>query len=110
MSRTHLGHDVALKSDEEEADAVEQVFIAAAVIRAGRWRRIEGSFETHGCSPHPPPSAPLLGSHWTERRWPRRLFRSRRTARAAPGGLRVMAAGMARTAASTQGGSRAIRM
>ena len=57
-----------------------------------------------------PPSAPLLGSHWTERRWPRRLFRSRRTARAAPGGLRVMAAGMARTAASTQGGSRAIRM
>ena len=108
MSRTHLGHDVALESDEEEAHAVEQVFIAAVVIRSGRRRRTEGSFATHGCSPHPP--APLLGSHWTERRWPRRLFRSRRTARAAPGGLRVMAAGMARTAASTQGGSRAIRM
>ena len=109
MSRTHLGHDVALESDEEEADAVEQVFIAAAVIRAGRRRRTEGSFATHGCSPHPP-SAPLLGSHWTERRWPRRLFRSRRTARATPDGLRVTAAGMARTAASTQCGSCAIRM
>ena len=30
--------DVALESDEEEADAVEQVFIATAVIRAGRRR------------------------------------------------------------------------
>ena len=58
MSRTHLGHDVALESDEEEADAVEQVFIAAAVIRAGRRRRTEGSFATHDCSPHPPPRLP----------------------------------------------------
>ena len=54
MSQMHLGHDVALESDEEEADAVEQVFIAAAVIRAGRRQRTEGSFATHDCSPHPP--------------------------------------------------------
>jgi hypothetical protein len=35
-SRTHLGRDVALESDEEEADAVEQVLVADVVIRAGR--------------------------------------------------------------------------
>jgi len=37
-----------------------------------------------------PPSAPLLGSHWTKRRRPRRLFRRRRTACAAPGGLLLL--------------------
>ena len=36
MPQTHLGRDVALESDEEEADAVEQVLVADVVVRAGR--------------------------------------------------------------------------
>ena len=36
MPQTHLGRDVALESDEKEADAVEQVVIADVVVRAGR--------------------------------------------------------------------------
>ena len=36
MPRTHLGRDVALESNEEEADAVEQVLVADVVVRAGR--------------------------------------------------------------------------
>lgn len=35
MSRAHLRLDVAIESDEEEADAVEQVLVADVVVSAG---------------------------------------------------------------------------
>ena len=54
MSLTHLGHDVALESDEEEADAVEQVFIAAAVSRPADGGKQKGLLQRMAAARTPP--------------------------------------------------------
>lgn len=46
--RTHLGHAIAVESDQQEADTVEQVLVADVVVRLRRGHGGVAGMETAG--------------------------------------------------------------